>query len=66
MPDDASVDVAAASMEVIVSNVETIRRMGLTGDPIDVPENASAMERFLGLTVATRTADQCSSIFADR
>ena len=50
MPDDASVDVAAASMEVIVSNVETLRRMGLMGDPIDVPENASAMERFLGLT----------------
>ena len=48
--DHASADVAAASMEVIGTNAETLRSMGLMGDPIDVPANASAMERFLGLT----------------
>ena len=37
-------------MEVIGANAETLRRRGLMGDPIEVPENASAMERFLGLT----------------
>ena len=46
----ASDDVAEASIAVIGSNAETLRGMGLMGDPIDVPADAPAMTRFLGLT----------------
>lgn len=46
----ASDDVAEASIAVIGANAEMLRSMGLMGDPIDVPADAPAMTRFLGLT----------------
>ena len=46
----ASDDVAEASIVVIGANAEMVRSMGLMGDPIDVPADAPAMTRFLGLT----------------
>jgi len=36
-------------MTVIGANAETLRGMGLMADPIDVPSDAPAMTRFLGL-----------------
>lgn len=45
----ASNDVAEASMAVIGANAETLRGMGLMADPVDVPADAPAMTRFLGL-----------------
>lgn len=46
----ASADVAEASYAVITSNADALRGMQLMGDPVDVPADASAMNRFLGLT----------------
>lgn len=46
----ASDDVAEASMAVIGTNAEMLRSIGLMGDPIQVPADASPMVRFLGLT----------------
>ncbi len=39
-----------ASIAVISANADTLRAMGLMADPVEVPEDASAMTRFLGLT----------------
>jgi len=46
----ASDDVAEASIAVISANADMLRQMGLMGDPVDVPADAPAMMRFLGLT----------------
>lgn len=45
----ASDDVAQASIVVVGANAETLRDMGSMGDPVDVPADAPAMTRFLGL-----------------
>jgi uncharacterized protein (TIGR03086 family) len=45
----ASDDVAEASFAVISANADTLRGMGLMGDPVEVPADAPAMNRFLGL-----------------
>jgi uncharacterized protein (TIGR03086 family) len=45
----ASDDVAAASLAVISANADLLRQMGLMAEPVDVPADAPAMERFLGL-----------------
>lgn len=46
----ASDDVAEASIAVISASADMIRSMGLMGDPVEVPADAPAMARFLGLT----------------
>ena len=43
-------DVAAASMEVIGANADTLRSMGLMADPVEIADDASAYNRFLALT----------------
>ncbi|MGB7878292.1 MAG: LLM class flavin-dependent oxidoreductase [Ilumatobacteraceae bacterium] len=45
----ASDDVAEASFAVISANADMLRQMGLMGDPVEVPTDAPAMNRFLGL-----------------
>ncbi len=42
-------DVAAASFAVISTNADMVRQMGLMGDPVEVPNDASVVDRFLGL-----------------
>lgn len=42
-------DVAEASGAVIGASADMIRGMGLMGDPVEVPADASAYTRFLGL-----------------
>jgi uncharacterized protein (TIGR03086 family) len=42
-------DVAEASIAVISASADMIRSMGLMGDPVEVPTDAPAMTRFLGL-----------------
>jgi uncharacterized protein (TIGR03086 family) len=42
-------DVAEASLAVIGANADMIRGMGLMGDPVEVPDDAPAYARFLGL-----------------
>ncbi len=42
-------DVAEASFAVISANAEMLRQMGLMGAPVEVPTDAPAMTRFLGL-----------------
>ena len=46
----AADDVAAAALGTIGPMAETLRKMQLMGDPVDVPGDADAMTRFLGLT----------------
>ncbi len=46
----ASEDVAEAAIAVISANADALRGMKLMGDAVDVPADASAMDRFLGLT----------------
>jgi uncharacterized protein (TIGR03086 family) len=45
----ASDDVAEASIAVISASADMIRSMGLMRDPVEVPADAPAFERFLGL-----------------
>lgn len=45
-----SPEVAEAAIAVISANAGTLRSMQLMGDPVDVPADASPMDRFLGLT----------------
>jgi uncharacterized protein (TIGR03086 family) len=40
---------AEASIAVIGANADALRGMGLMGDPVDVPADADAMTRFIGL-----------------
>ena len=42
-------DVAAASIPVIEARADVLRSMGLMCDPVEVPADAPAMVRFLGL-----------------
>jgi uncharacterized protein (TIGR03086 family) len=49
-------EVAAASMEVIGANADTLRSMGLMGDAVAVDDDAPAYERFLALTGRDPTA----------
>jgi uncharacterized protein (TIGR03086 family) len=42
-------ELAAAAMPVIEGMAPMLRQLGHLGDPIEVPDNASAMSRFLGL-----------------
>lgn len=42
-------ELAAAAMPVIDGMAPLLRQMGHLGDPIEVPANAGAMSRFLGL-----------------
>ncbi len=46
----ASDDVAEAAFAVIASNADALRGMQLMGDAVEVPSDASPMDRFLGLT----------------
>lgn len=46
----ASDDVAEAAIAVIAANADALRGMKLMGDPVEVPVDASPMDRFLGLT----------------
>jgi uncharacterized protein (TIGR03086 family) len=43
-------EVAEASIATIEPMADTLRKMNLMGDPVDVPADADAMSRFLGLT----------------
>lgn len=45
-----SPDVAEASIAVIAANADTLRSMKLMADPVEVSADASAADRFLGLT----------------
>jgi uncharacterized protein (TIGR03086 family) len=45
-----SQDVAEAAIAIIEPAAETLRAMRLMGDPVEVPADADAMTRFLGLT----------------
>lgn len=45
----ASPDVAEAMIASIEPNAELLRSMGLMGQPVEVPSDADAMTRFLGL-----------------
>ncbi|MDJ0771130.1 MAG: TIGR03086 family metal-binding protein [Ilumatobacter sp.] len=42
--------VAEAALATIAPMSETLRKMRLTAEPVDVPDDADAMTRFLGLT----------------
>lgn len=42
-------DVAEASFAVISANADMLRGMGLMGDPVEVPADSPAINRFLGL-----------------
>ena len=45
-----SPDVAEASIAVIAANADTLRSMKLMAAPVEVPSDAGAADRFLGLT----------------
>ena len=45
----ASQDLAAVSLEIIRANADTLRAMNLMGPEADVPTDADAMTRLLGL-----------------
>ena len=43
-------DVAAAALATIGPMADTLRKMGLMAEPVEVPDDAGAMVKFLGLT----------------
>ena len=43
-------EVAESAIATIEPMADTLRKMNLMGDPVDVPADADAMTRFLGLT----------------
>jgi hypothetical protein len=49
-----SQDVAEAAIAVIEPSADTLRAMQLMVDPVEVPADADAMTRFLGLTGRNR------------